>query len=122
MIGVNIRVLAGLAVCLFLSAQAPALAHAGHDDEAPAAAAPAGAAPRAEAASAEFELVAVAKGQALVVTLDRFATNEPITDGAVEVAEESGSAKAEAQEDGTYLLHAPWVVQAGKHDLTLGVR
>ena len=120
MIGMNIRLLAGLAFGLLLSVQAPAFAHAGHD-EAPVAAAPAGAAPRAEAASAEFELVAVAKGQALVITFDRFATNEPITDGAVEVTEESGSLKAEAQEDGTYLLRAPWVAQAGKHDLTFTV-
>jgi len=120
-IGTNIRLLAGLALGLLLSTQAPAFAHAGHDDEAPAATAPAGAAPRAEAASAEFELVAVAKGQALSITLDRFATNEPITDGTIEVAEESGSMKAEAQEDGTYLLRAPWVAHAGKHDLTFTV-
>ncbi len=72
----HIRLLAGLALGLLVSTQAPAFAHAGHDDEAPAAVAPAGAAPRAEAASAEFELVAVAKGQALVITLDHFATNE----------------------------------------------
>ncbi len=117
----HIRLLTGLFLGLLVSTQAPAFAHAGHDDEAPAAAAPAGAAPRAEAASAEFELVAVAKGQAVVITLDRFATNEPITDGAVEVAEGDGSAKAEVQEDGTYLLRAPWVGQAGKHDLTFTV-
>ena len=47
--------------------------------------------------------------------------NEPIMDGAVEVAEGDGSAKAEVQEDGTYLLRAPWVGQAGKHDLTFTV-
>ena len=115
------RLLAGLALGLLVSAQAPVLAHAGHDDEAPAAAAPAGASPRAEAASAEFELVAVAKGQALVITLDRFATDEPITDGSIEVAEQGDALKAEAQEDGTYLVHAPWVGQAGKHDLTFTV-
>jgi cobalt-zinc-cadmium efflux system membrane fusion protein len=120
-ITMHIRLLTGLFLGLLVSTQAPAFAHAGHDDEAPAAAAPAGAAPRAEAASAEFELVAVAKGQAVVITLDRFATNEPITDGAVEVAEGDGSAKAEVQEDGTYLLRAPWVGQAGKHDLTFTV-
>ncbi len=116
-----IRLLAGLALGLLVSAQTPVLAHAGHDDEAPAAAAPAGASPRAEAASAEFELVAVAKGPALVITLDRFATDEPITDGSIEVAEQGDALKAEAQEDGTYLVHAPWVGQAGKHDLTFTV-
>jgi len=120
-INMPIRLLAGLALGLLVSAQTPALAHAGHDDEAPAAAAPAGASPRVEAASAEFELVAVAKGQALVITLDRFATDEPITDGSIEVAEQGDALKAEAQEDGTYLVHAPWVGQAGKHDLTFTV-
>ena len=117
----HVRLLAGLALGLLVSAQAPALAHAGHDDETPAAAAPAGAAPRAEAASAEFELVGVAKGDALVITLDRFATNEPITDGTVEVAEGDGTATAKAQEDGTYLLRAPWIGKPGKHDLTFTV-
>ena len=113
--------LAGLAFALLLSLQAPAFAHAGHDDAAPAASAQAGAASRAEAVSAEFELVAVVKGQALVITLDRFATNEPVTDGVIEVAEGDTTAKAEAQEDGTYLLRAPWLGQPGKHDLVFTV-
>jgi len=117
----HIRLLAGLALGLLVSAQTPALAHAGHDDEAPAAAAPAGAAPRTEAASAEFELVGIVKGQALVITLDRFATNEPVTDGAIEVAEGDSTVTAKVQEDGTYLLAAPWVGRPGKHDLTFTV-
>jgi len=116
-----IRLLAGLALGLLVSIQTPAFAHAGHDDAEPATAAPPGAAPRAEAASAEFELVAVARGQALVITLDRFATDEPITDGSIEVAEQGDALKAEAQTDGTYLVHAPWAGQAGKHDLTFTV-
>ncbi len=106
---------------LVLLVEVPAFAHGGADDEAPAAAAPGAVAPRAEAESSEFELVAVAKGPALVITLDRFATNEPITDGTIEVAEGDGSAKAAAQEDGTYLLRAPWVGKPGKHDLTFTV-
>ena len=117
----HIRLLAGLALGLLVSAQTPALAHAGHDDEAPAAAAPAGAAPRTEAASAEFELVGVVKDQALVITLDRFATNEPVTDGAIEVAEGDSTVTAKVQKDGTYLLSAPWVGHPGKHDVTFTV-
>jgi len=117
----RLRSLTGLAFALLLSTQAPVSAHAGHDDEAPAAASPAGAAPRAEAASAEFELVGVVKGQALIITLDRFATNEPVTDGAIEVAEGDSTVTAKVQEDGTYLLSAPWVGRPGKHDLTFTV-
>lgn len=107
-----------LMAAVLLAAQ-PARAHGG-DEAQPAAGAVAGA-PRAEAASSAFELVAVARGQALVITLDRFATNEPITDGAVDVAEGDGSAKAEPQADGTYLLRAPWVGKPGAHDLTFTV-
>ncbi len=121
MIGTRAPWLAGLALVMLALTQTPASAHAGHDDEAPAPVAPAGAAPRAEAASAEFELVGVVKEDALVITLDRFGTNEPITDGAIEVAEGDGTATAKAQEDGTYLLRAPWVGKPGKHELTFTV-
>ena len=117
----RLRMLAGLALALLVSTQGPVLAHAGHDDEAPVAAAPSGTMPRTEAASAEFELVGIVKGQALVITLDRFATNEPVTDGAIEVAEGDSTATAKIQEDGTYLLAAPWVGRPGKHDLTFTV-
>ena len=117
----RLRMLAGLALALLVSTQGPVLAHAGHDDEAPVAAAPSGTMPRTEAASAEFELVGVVKGQALVITLDRFATNEPVTDGAIEVAEGDSTVTAKVQEDGTYLLAAPWVGRPGKHDLTFTV-
>jgi cobalt-zinc-cadmium efflux system membrane fusion protein len=121
MIGMRAPWLAGLAVVILALTQTPASAHAGHDDDAPVPAAQAGAAPRAEAASADFELVGVVKGDALVITLDRFATNEPITDGVIEVAEGDGTATAKVQEDGTYLLRAPWVGKPGKHDLTFTV-
>ena len=115
------RLLAGLALGLVVSSQTPAFGHAGHDGPEPAAAATPGAASRVEAVSAVFELVAVARGEALIITLDRFATNEPITDAAIEVAEGDGSEKAEAQKDGAYFVHAPWAGQAGKHDLTFTI-
>ncbi len=115
------RLLASAFLGVALMIQAPAFAHNGADDEAPAAASPVASAPRAEAESTEFELVAVARGPTLVITLDRFATNEPITNGTIEVAEGDSSLKAEAQEDGTYLLRAPWVGKPGKHDLTFTV-
>ncbi len=117
----RLRLLAGLAFALLVSTQVPVFAHAGHDDEAPAQAAPAGSMARTEAASAEFELVSVVKGQTLVITLDRFATNEPITGGAIDVAEGDSTVQAKVQEDGTYLLAAPWVGRPGKHDLTFTV-
>jgi hypothetical protein len=121
MLAMSSRLLASALLGFVLLIQAPAFAHNGADDEAPATASPVAGAPRTEAESTEFELVAVAKGPALVITLDHFATNEPITNGTIEVAEGDSSLKAEAQEDGTYLLRAPWVGKPGKHDLTFTV-
>ena len=96
-------------------------AHPGHD-EAPEPAAATGS-PRTEAHSDDFELVAVAAGpHALTIWLDRFATNEPLPGGSVEVADGVGDAvRAEPQEDGTYVLRAPWLEVPGKHDLTFTV-
>ncbi len=99
----------------------PGGAHPGHD-ETPEAAATADS-PRTEAHSDDFELVAVAASpHALTIWLDRFATNEPLPSGSVEVAEGSGNAvKADPRGDGTYVLRAPWLDVPGKHDLTFTV-
>ena len=96
-------------------------AHPGHDD-APEPAAATGS-PRTEAHSDDFELVAVAVGpHALTIWLDRFATNETLPGGSVDVADGGGEAvRAEPQEDGTYLMRAPWLDAPGKHDLTVTV-
>ena len=112
-----------LGAALLVSVAIPrfAIGHAGHDDaEQPAVTGPG--APRAEAASSDFEIVAVAADHRLTIYLDRFATNEPIVSGSLEVAENGGDGiKAEKQDDGTYVLRAPWVDVAGKHDLTFTV-
>jgi len=96
-------------------------AHPGHDDG-PEPVATAGA-PRTEAHSDDFELVATASDpHALKIWLDRFATNEPLPGGSVEVADGGGDAvRAEPQDDGTYILRAPWLDVPGKHDLTFTV-
>ena len=109
------------AAILLLIAPVPVGAHAGHDDT-PEPVATTGA-PRTEAHSDDFELVAVAAGpHALTIWLDRFATNEPLPGGSVEVADGTGEAvRAEPQEDGTYVLRAPWLDVPGKHDLTFTV-
>ena len=113
--------LLSLVLALLALPQSRALAHAGHDDETPATVVPGGGAPRVEASSPAFELVGVIRGDALVITLDQFATNAPITDGTIEVAEGASTTMAKVQDDGTYLLRAPWIAQPGKHDLTITV-
>ncbi len=108
-------------LCLALLAPWPATPHAGHDDaEQPVAAGPG--APRTEASSSDFEVVAVVADRRLTIYLDQFANNQPIGTATVEVAENGGDAvTAEKQDDGTYLLLAPWIDVAGKHDLTFTV-
>jgi RND family efflux transporter MFP subunit len=96
-------------------------AHEGHDHGAPAAASPASVAARGEAASENFELVAVAQGAELIIYLDRFASNEPAAGAAIEVETPEGPAKAEAKDDGTYRLPAPWLAKGGRLDLVFTV-
>ena len=98
----------------------PVAAHAGHDAAEPVASGMGAA--RAEAVSADFELVAIAGARRLTIYLDRFATNEPVERAALEVSENGGNAaKAEPQEDGSYIVTVPWIAVPGKHDLTFAV-
>ncbi len=101
-------------------AASPVQAHPGHGDDAPAPA-PGNASPRAEAHSNLFELVATVKAGAVIIHLDRFATNEPVEGASIEVGEGDTTAKAEPQPDGTYKLAAPWLGKPGHHDLVLTV-
>ncbi|MET7247825.1 HlyD family efflux transporter periplasmic adaptor subunit [Methylobacterium sp. EM32] len=104
-----------LAVALALTAlsflSAPIQAHEGHDHGAPQPPVSKTIAPRGEAASAAFELVAIPRGDALVLYLDRFATGEPVADATLEVETPAGPATAEAAPDGSYRLPAPWLAK-----------
>ena len=112
---------AGTLIALLVTGAA--CAHEGHDHGTPAQAAtsPASAAPRGEAASDTFELVAVAQGAELIVYLDGFATNAPVTGATIEVETPDGPARAEAKDDGTYRLPAPWLTKGGHHDLVFTI-
>jgi cobalt-zinc-cadmium efflux system membrane fusion protein len=97
------------------------LAHEGHDHEAaPAAPAQTGA-PRLEASSGSFELVGVAQNGGLTIWLDRFETNEPVSDATVDVETPDGSQTATAQPDGTFRLPASWIGKPGSYDLIFTV-
>lgn len=86
-----------IAGCLLLAP--PVLAGPGHDgghdhDAAqPVASGPA--VPRFEAQSELFEVVGVVAGNALTLTVDRYASNEPVPDARIEL--ESGSFKAQGE-------------------------
>ena len=82
--------------------------------------------PRVEAKSETFELVARIEGNALSILIDRYVTNEPVLNAAVEV--ESGPAKQKAlfrREQGDYSITDPAFVKQvsspGSHALVFTV-
>jgi hypothetical protein len=108
---------------LMLSLLAPAaVAHEGHDHGAPPPPVSITIAPRADASSAEFELVAIARGATLRLYLDTFRGNEPVRNAAIEVDGPGGTVKAEPTADGAYTVPAPWLARAGSHDLAFTVQ
>ena len=94
--------------------------HGGHG--APSSALPATLAPRVEAQSESFELVGMLEGEKLTLYLDRFATNEPVTNAAIEM--ESGAFKATAQSsgEGTYTASAAALTKPGQYPLVFTIR
>jgi hypothetical protein len=88
----------------FTASLNPAWAGPGHDHGDESAAAAGAASPRVSAHSDLFELVGKVEGNSLKIYLDRYDTNEPVTDAQIEV--EVGSVKgiAAAQADGSYNL------------------
>lgn len=94
--------LASLAIaCAALS---PAFADEGHNHGAEPAAAEGQASPRVEAHSDLFELVGVVEKGQMTVYLDRYATNEPVTNAKIEFESGANKGVAAAQPDGTYLI------------------
>ena len=82
--------------------------------------------PRVEAKSELFELVARVEGPTLSILVDRYETNEPVLDAAVEV--ESGAVKGKAafrREQGDYAVTDPALVKLltspGSHPLVFTV-
>lgn len=106
-----------VATCATLTATP---AHEGHDhtDEPQASVS---ATPRGEAVSAEFELVAVARGDSIDIYVDRFATNEPVTGASLVVETPAGPATPSEQPDGAYRLPAPWLSKGGRTDLVVSI-
>ena len=119
----SIRLSAFVAAALaFLALGAPLTAHEGHDHDAGAVAIPLeSAAPRLEASSSAFELVAIRLNGALTIWLDRFATNEPVTDAVIEVETPAGPQTATPTPDGAFTLPAPWAQKPGRYDLIFTV-
>ena len=93
-----------------------------HGPATPAPVASAGEAPRVEAASELFELVGVLDGDKLVIHLDRFATNEPVTGASITVEGGPLKASAAAEKGGIYTVAAAGLAAPGTHPLVFTVQ
>lgn len=119
------RLLGGLAFAFAMSFATPSLAGPGHEgghDEtaAPVAAGPT--VPRFESHSDLFEVVATVRGVDLVLTLDHYASNEPVAAAQIEL--ESGSYKAVGTyqpESSSYRFAATPFTAPGTYPVTLTV-
>ncbi|MGR6431954.1 efflux RND transporter periplasmic adaptor subunit [Rhizobium sp. PAMB 3174] len=110
-----------LAATLVSFIASPAVAHEGHDHGAPPPPVSASIAPRADAATADLELVAVARGEQLWIYLDSFRENQPIDGASIEIDGPAGTFTAEAVGDGVYMAQAPFLAQPGTFDLAMTV-
>ncbi|PWC47885.1 hypothetical protein TSA6c_15355 [Azospirillum sp. TSA6c] len=119
------RLLAAASIAASLAAPValPTLAHEGHEHGDAPKPVVATATPTMETSSSDFELVAVVQGKTLLVYLDRFATNEPVTGATVEVSADGDAVTATpvSGEEGVYRLDAAWMSKPGSHEVTVSV-
>lgn len=78
-------------------------------------------APRAEAQTDAFELVATLEQDRLVLTIDRFDTNEPVVGAQVEVATGTTQTMAHPSSPGVYWVPQGGLGQPGRHPLTFTI-
>lgn len=100
-----------------------ALAHGGedHGDEKPAVTSSSG--PRVDAHSNDFELVGIPSAQdggKLVVYVNKFWSNEPLTGATIEMTRGDETLTA-VENKGTYEIKAPWVTKPGHYDMTFSI-
>ncbi len=97
---------AALFTGLFLALAGPALAGPGHDHDHghDSAATPGTMLPRFEAQSDLFELVGVVRAQSITLYLDRYASNEPLTQARIEYELNGRSGVAAPDDQGGYVL------------------
>jgi len=112
-------ILVGLGLLTVLS---PTLAHEGHDHGAPPAAEVTTSNPRIAAQSDAYELVGILRGGRLSVHLDRFATNEPVTDAKLTVTVGGDEeVQAEKATDDTFTVASPKFAGEGPLDFVFAI-
>lgn len=116
-----IRALIAVFMLVVAATARPASAHEGHDHGAPPPPVDTRIAPRAEATSDAFEAVVIARGGVLEVTIDRFGTNEPVSDAQLEIDSPQGILKPRNAGGGLYVADAPFAGTPGNYDLAITV-
>lgn len=110
-----------LLILVWLTLAQSVLAHEGEDHGAPPPLPAQGLAPRASAATEAFEVVAVLEAKTLLLYLDHFATNAPISNAKVEIEGAGLKGFLQASGAGTYVLNVARAIPPGKHPLTITI-
>lgn len=100
-----------------------ALAHGGEDHGDEKATVTSSSGPRIEAHSKDFELVGIPSAQdggKVVVYLNQFWSNEPLTGATIEMTRGDETVTA-TETKGVYEVKAPWVTTPGHYDLTFSI-
>jgi hypothetical protein len=106
---------------LLLTITSAGIASPGHDHGPAESASNGVAAPRFGTHSDLFELVGVLEAAELVLYLDRYADNEPITAAEIAVSGEALKAAATAAPDGTFRVKADALAKPGRHALVFTI-
>ncbi len=114
-------VLCGLGLLATLVLAPAAMAHSGHDHGAPPPAAVTTSNPRVAVQSDAYELVGLLRGERLGLYLDRFGTNEPVTDARITVTVDGQDVEAEKVPDGTYAVTSANFAGEGPLELVFAV-
>jgi RND family efflux transporter MFP subunit len=107
---------------LLIAVTSGAMPHEGHDHGTPPPAAVTTSNPRVAAQSDAYELVGILRGDRLGLYLDRFATNEPVTDAKIAVTVGGDEeVQAEPAPDGTYVVSSAKFSAEGPLELIFAI-
>ena len=105
----------------FLAGAIGAIAHEGHDHGAPPPVTFTTTHPRVAVQSDAYELVGILQGDRLSLTLDRFASNEPVTGAGIAVTVGDEDVQASPSPDGTYSVASSKFAGEGPLELVFAV-
>ena len=110
-----------LAILCAMLIDLTASAHEGHDHSEQETVVASEAQSRVIASSDQFELVGIAQFNTLVIYLDSFSTNAPVTDADIEVTIGADVAIAELGNDGVYSVSSESFAASGEYELIFSI-